>query len=77
MRAGWNDGERTAPDLAARVRDVYKQLDDAIGSFVARTRSDDLVLFISDHGFQSCTRAVHMDHLLRHFGIPAAHQRAP
>src|SRR6266508_4279174 len=26
--------------LAAKVRDVYKQLDDAIGSFVSRTRDD-------------------------------------
>ena len=51
-----------------RSRDVYKQLDDAIGSFVARTRSDDLVLFISDHGFQSCTRTIHMDRLLQSFG---------
>ena len=54
--------------VGAKVRDVYKQLDDAIGSFVARTRSDDLVLFISDHGFQSCTRTIHMDRLLQSFG---------
>jgi predicted AlkP superfamily phosphohydrolase/phosphomutase len=55
--------------LAARVRDVYKQLDDAIGSFVSRTREDDLVLFISDHGFQSCWRTVHMDQLLKKLGF--------
>jgi predicted AlkP superfamily phosphohydrolase/phosphomutase len=54
---------------AARVRDVYKQLDDAIGSFLSRAKPDDLVLFISDHGFQSCTRALHMDHLLKEFGF--------
>src|SRR5712691_9680282 len=53
---------------AARVRDVYKQLDDAIGSFLSRSKPDDLILFISDHGFQSCTRALHMDHLLKEFG---------
>ena len=29
---------------------------------------DDLVLFISDHGFQSVTRTIHMDHLLKQFG---------
>jgi len=57
----------TSP-LAAKVRDVYKQLDDAIGSFVSRTREDDLILFISDHGFQSCDRTIHMDHLLKQFG---------
>ena len=52
-----------------KVRDVYAQLDDAIGSFVSRTREDDLVLFISDHGFQSVTRTIQMDHLLKKFGF--------
>jgi predicted AlkP superfamily phosphohydrolase/phosphomutase len=52
-----------------KVRDVYAQLDDAIGSFVSRTRDDDLILFISDHGFQSVTRTIHMDQLLRRFGF--------
>jgi len=55
--------------LAAKVCDIYKQLDDAIGAFVSRTRPDDLVLFISDHGFQSVTRTIHMDHLLKKFGF--------
>jgi predicted AlkP superfamily phosphohydrolase/phosphomutase len=54
--------------VAAKVRGVYRQLDDAIGSFLSRTRDDDLVIFMSDHGFQSCTRALHMDHLLRRLG---------
>jgi predicted AlkP superfamily phosphohydrolase/phosphomutase len=58
--------EKTA--TGAKVRDVYKQLDDAIGRFVSRTRDDDLVLFISDHGFQAVTRTVHMDHLLKQLG---------
>jgi predicted AlkP superfamily phosphohydrolase/phosphomutase len=54
--------------IGAQVRDVYKQLDDAVGSFVSRTRDDDIILFISDHGFQSVTRTIHMDHLLKQFG---------
>ncbi len=54
--------------LAGKVRDVYKQLDAAIGSFVSRTREDDIVIFMSDHGFQSCTRAINMDRLLKQFG---------
>lgn len=54
--------------IAAKTRDVYKQLDGALGSFLSRTRDDDLVLFISDHGFQSCYRAVHMDQLLKRLG---------
>src|SRR5919197_446316 len=43
-------------------------LDDALGSFVSRTDKDDLVIFMSDHGFQSCDRTIHMDHLLKRFG---------
>ncbi len=54
--------------LAAKVRDVYKQLDEAIGSFVSRTREDDIVVFMSDHGFQSCTRTINMDRLLKRLG---------
>ena len=34
-----------------------------------RATADDLVMFMSDHGFQSCTGAVHMDRLLEHFGF--------
>lgn len=60
--------ELRGTELAARVRDVYRQLDDALGSFLSRARPDDLVIFMSDHGFQSCTRALHMDHLLRKLG---------
>jgi predicted AlkP superfamily phosphohydrolase/phosphomutase len=55
--------------VGEKVADIYKQLDDAIGSFVSRARPDDIILFISDHGFQSCTRAIHMDHLLKEFGF--------
>ena len=62
------EANRETP-IGWKVRDVYAQLDDAIGSFVSRTRPDDLVLFISDHGFQSVTRTIHMDHLLKKFGF--------
>jgi predicted AlkP superfamily phosphohydrolase/phosphomutase len=55
--------------IGKKVRDIYKQLDDGIGAFLSRAHDDDLVLFISDHGFQSCTRALHMDHLLKEFGF--------
>ena len=51
-----------------KVVDVYRQLDDALGSFLSRTDESDIVLFISDHGFQSTSRAVHMDQLLKRLG---------
>ena len=50
------------------MADIFRQTDDAIGSFVSRAREDDIILFISDHGFQSCTRAVNMDRMLHEFG---------
>ncbi len=60
--------KNTSTAIGAKTRSIYKQLDDAIGSFLSRSKPDDLILFISDHGFQSCTRALHMDHLLHQFG---------
>ena len=54
--------------IGKKVADIFRQTDDAIGSFVSRAREDDIILFISDHGFQSCTRAVNMDRLLKEFG---------
>ena len=54
--------------IGKKVADIFRQTDDAIGQFVSRARPDDLILFISDHGFQSCTRTLHMDHLLKQFG---------
>jgi predicted AlkP superfamily phosphohydrolase/phosphomutase len=55
--------------LAEEIRDIYRMLDDGLGKILERANSDDLVLFISDHGFQSCTRALHMDRLLEKLGF--------
>jgi predicted AlkP superfamily phosphohydrolase/phosphomutase len=54
--------------VAERIRDVYRMLDDGLGRLLERTGPDDLVVFMSDHGFQSCTGAVHLDRVLEHFG---------
>ena len=55
--------------VGKRVVDMYRQLDEATGEWMSRIRADDIVLFISDHGFQSCTRTIHMDHLLKRLGF--------
>jgi predicted AlkP superfamily phosphohydrolase/phosphomutase len=55
--------------IGKKVADIFRQTDEAIGSFVSRAREDDIVLFISDHGFQSCTRTINMDRLLKEFGF--------
>src|SRR5207245_1417912 len=54
--------------IGRKTADIFRQVDEALGSFVSRARPDDLILFISDHGFQSCTRTVNMDRLLKEFG---------
>ena len=59
----------TKEPLAEDIRSVYRLLDDALGRILERANDDDLVLFISDHGFQSCTRALHMDRLLEQLGF--------
>src|ERR671918_2338930 len=61
--------ELSKDPLAGNLRDVYRLLDDALGQLLDRARDDDLVLFVSDHGFQSCTRALHMDRVLEHLGF--------
>lgn len=64
------DHERlSAEPVAEKVRDVYRMLDDGLGRLLERTGPDDLVMFMSDHGFQSCTGAVHMDRVLEHLGF--------
>jgi predicted AlkP superfamily phosphohydrolase/phosphomutase len=54
--------------IGRKTADIFRQADEAIGSFMSRAKPDDLILFISDHGFQSCTRTVNMDRLLKEFG---------
>jgi predicted AlkP superfamily phosphohydrolase/phosphomutase len=61
--------ERSRTEIGRRTRDVYRMLDETLGSLVSRAGQDDLVLFLSDHGFQSCTQCVHMDQLLRKLGF--------
>lgn len=54
--------------VAAQARGVYQQLDEGLGRLLERTTGDDLVMFMSDHGFQSCTRTCTMDRILAHLG---------
>ncbi len=60
---------RIAEPLAQKVWDVYRLLDEGLGRLVERAGPDDLVLFMSDHGMQSCTGAVNMDRLLAELGF--------
>lgn len=62
-------GSRSKEPLAEKIRDVYRLLDDGLGRLLSRVSEDDLVLFVSDHGFRGVTRALHMDRLLEHLGL--------
>lgn len=58
-----------ASPVAERVRDVYRLLDRELGSLVERTDEADLVVLMSDHGHQPCTRAVSMNKVLERLGF--------
>jgi len=60
---------RSAEPRAERVRDVYRLLDEGLGRLVERTDEQDLVMFMSDHGMQSCTGTVNMDRLLERLDL--------
>jgi predicted AlkP superfamily phosphohydrolase/phosphomutase len=55
--------------VAKRTRAVYSQLDEGLARLLERTGSGDLVIFMSDHGHQVCTRACTMDRILAHLGF--------
>jgi predicted AlkP superfamily phosphohydrolase/phosphomutase len=55
--------------VAERVRGVYRLLDSELGSLLERTDPNDLVLLMSDHGHQPCTRALNMNRVLEHQGL--------
>jgi predicted AlkP superfamily phosphohydrolase/phosphomutase len=55
--------------VATQTRAVYRQLDDGLARILDKTNEDDLVIFMSDHGHQVCTRTCTMDRVLRHLGF--------
>jgi len=54
--------------VARQTRAVYRQLDDGLAELLSRTTEDDLVIFMSDHGHQPCTRTCTMDRILKYLG---------
>lgn len=54
--------------VAKQTRAVYQQLDDGLAELLKRTDDGDLVMFMSDHGHQPCTRCCVMDRVLEHLG---------
>lgn len=56
--------EAASSSVADRVRDLYRVLDAELGSLLQRADDHDLVIVMSDHGHQPCTRAVSMNKVL-------------
>jgi predicted AlkP superfamily phosphohydrolase/phosphomutase len=61
--------QAAASPVAERVRGLYRLLDEELASLVERADDDDLVIFMSDHGHQPCTRAVSMNKVLERLGF--------
>ena len=55
--------------VALKTRALYRRLDDGLARLLERTTDRDLVIFMSDHGHQPCTRACTMDGILKHLGL--------
>lgn len=55
--------------VAKQARALYQQLDEGLARLLERTTEHDLVIFMSDHGHQACTRCVTMDRVLKHLGF--------
>jgi predicted AlkP superfamily phosphohydrolase/phosphomutase len=55
--------------VAKQARAIYQQLDDGLARLLERTTENDLVMLMSDHGHQACTRCVTMDRVLKHLGF--------
>lgn len=58
----------TAPRFEAAMRDIYKQMDDLVGSVRERIREDALYLVLSDHGFSSWRRQINYNTWLQQNG---------
>jgi predicted AlkP superfamily phosphohydrolase/phosphomutase len=61
--------EAAASPVADHVRGVYRLLDAELRTLVERTDDNDLVVLMSDHGHQPCTRALSMNKVLEHLGF--------
>lgn len=62
-------GERTK--LSQAIPAIYRQMDRVIGDVLAKLRPDDTLFVVSDHGFHSFRRQVHLNNWLAENGYLA------
>jgi predicted AlkP superfamily phosphohydrolase/phosphomutase len=64
-----NRGERPRPELARAVEDQYRRGDAVVGKVLEHADDQTLVIVLSDHGFNSFQRGVHLNSWLREHGF--------
>jgi predicted AlkP superfamily phosphohydrolase/phosphomutase len=66
--------EHPVPPGRNVIEDLYRRMDDLVGRTVARCRRDDLLLVISDHGFNSFRRGIDLNRWLEEQGYLRLHE---
>lgn len=56
------------PEYKEMIRDWYKKMDDILGSVMQKINKEDTLIVLSDHGFGSFRRAVHVNSWFRKNG---------
>jgi len=63
-----NRGQSSDPEISNAIDDVYKHMDGVLGDILEKLDSETVLMVISDHGFGSFRRAVHVNSWLRDQG---------
>jgi len=50
--------------IATKALKIYKEVDKSIGKIISRAKKEDLILIISDHGFQKAGKQVNINRIL-------------
>jgi predicted AlkP superfamily phosphohydrolase/phosphomutase len=66
-----NRGEPPSPEMARVIREVYQRCDDIVGEVREYVDDDTLLMVLSDHGFSSFQREVHLNRWLHQEGYLA------
>ena len=65
----WGDVERGDVSCTAWFNRFYARVDEIIGELVSRLYSDTLLMIVSDHGFCTLQREVHLNFWLQQMGL--------
>jgi predicted AlkP superfamily phosphohydrolase/phosphomutase len=64
-----NRGQTPRPELASAIDDQYRRADDVVGQALEYADDDTLLIALSDHGFGSFRRGVHLNSWLLEQGL--------